>query len=451
LASVAVSQVTRPGGKANRGIGIFAADMGYGHLRAAMPLADELGVELLHADQAPFADARERWLWAAARAVQGLLSRPSHLPGRVGAWTRALHETMTMIPSLYRGEDLSAPDVGVRILDRMIGLGLGRGLVDHLQRTGDALLTTFYAPAIIADRAGVGRIYCVVTDADCHRVWAPFDGQRSAIQYFAPSPRVVRRLCAYGVPRERITLTGFPLPGELLGGPTLGALYSSLARRLVRLDPRRVFRELHGFDVSRAFPGGMPLAEEGRPPRLTFAVGGAGAQVDMAAAFLPSLRDAIRARRLELTLVAGVRSEVLRRFRQVVSQNALTDELGRGIQIVHQPTFDRYYREFNRVLERTDVLWTKPSELSFYTGLGLPLVVAPPVGAHERYNRRWLRDQGVALKQRNPRHAWQWLSEWLEDGTLAAAAWSGYVRLPKDGTYRIAEVVQEQGRSASTT
>jgi hypothetical protein len=304
-------------------IGIFAADMGYGHLRAAMPLADELGVELRHADQAPFADHREQWLWAAARAVQGLLSRPSNLPGRIGAWTRTIHETMTTIPSLYRGQDLSAPDVGVRILDRLIELGLGQGLVEHLRRTGEALLTTFYALAMIADRAGLEHVYCVVTDADCHRVWAPFDGRKSRIHYFSPSPRVVRRLSAYGVPRDRITLTGFPLPGELLGGSSLGALHASLARRLVRLDPRRVFRDLHSFHLGRLFPDGLPEEEPPRPPMLTFAVGGAGAQADMANLFLPSLRDAIRTGRLELTLVAGVRPEVERRFRRAIEQNEL--------------------------------------------------------------------------------------------------------------------------------
>mgnify|MGYP006200480153 CR=1 FL=1 len=47
----------------------------------------------------------------------------------------------------------------------------------------------------------------------------------------------------------------------------------------------------------------------------------------------------------------------------------------------------------------------KPSEMSFYSGLGLPCIIAPPVGAHERYNRRWLREQGVGLKQRRLDHA----------------------------------------------
>ena len=35
------------------------------------------------------------------------------------------------------------------------------------------------------------------------------------------------------------------------------------------------------------------------------------------------------------------------------------------------------------------MLWTKPSEMTFYAALGIPLILAPPLGAHERYNRRW--------------------------------------------------------------
>jgi hypothetical protein len=52
----------------------------------------------------------------------------------------------------------------------------------------------------------------------------------------------------------------------------------------------------------------------------------------------------------------------------------------------------------------------------------------------------------VALKQDSPSHAAHWLSEWLHDGTLAAAAWTGFVRMPKDGTHRIASAI----RRAST-
>ena len=62
--------------------------------------------------------------------------------------------------------------------------------------------------------------------------------------------------------------------------------------------------------------------------------------------------------------------------------------------------------------------------------LGLPLVCAPPVGVHERRNRRWVREAGAGVKQRDPAHAAEWLLGLVDEGELAAAAWAGYVRLP---------------------
>jgi len=71
-------------------------------------------------------------------------------------------------------------------------------------------------------------------------VWAPINPEASTIVYFAPSGRVVRRLLSYGVARERIELTGFPLPDSLVGGPGSPTLRKNLLRRLSRLDPKRV-------------------------------------------------------------------------------------------------------------------------------------------------------------------------------------------------------------------
>jgi hypothetical protein len=142
-----------------------------------------------------------------------------------------------------------------------------------------------------------------------------------------------------------------------------------------------------------------------------------------------------------LQLVAGTRPEVHRFFVEAVTRAGLQSAIGRHISIVFGDDFKTYYDAFNRALLQTDVLWTKPSELSFYPALGLACLLSRPLGAHERYNRRWLREQGVGLKQRRLDHAHGWIEEWLEDGTLAAAAWSGFVRLPKNGTARIAELV----------
>ena len=38
--------------------------------------------------------------------------------------------------------------------------------------------------------------------------------------------------------------------------------------------------------------------------------------------------------------------------------------------------FDAYWHAFNGTLADVDVIWTKPSEMVFYAGLGIPLILA---------------------------------------------------------------------------
>jgi UDP-N-acetylglucosamine:LPS N-acetylglucosamine transferase len=96
----------------------------------------------------------------------------------------------------------------------------------------------------------------------------------------------------------------------------------------------------------------------------------------------------------------------------------------------------------DELLAGADVLWTKPSELVFYAALGLPLVLSWPVGVHERYNRRWVEEHGAGLRQRDPGAVAEHVAEWLVDGTLAAAAWSGFTRLPNRGLYEILDALR---------
>lgn len=430
---------------------VTGVTMGYGHLRAAYPIAERLGVDVVCVDDPPIADAREARLWAGVRRMHEVLSKPMPFLGPLDRPARGLMDAITMIPELHEARDHRAPTWSVRLLERMIQRGLGLGMVEHLRQLGAPMVTTFYAPAIIADRAGIDEIYCVVTDADCNRVWAPIDPARTRIQYCAPTPRVVRRLRSFGVPERNITLTGFPLPPMLTTPSETTSSEQRLAERIARLDPRGAFRDLHGADLARLVNAGSghgngsrpePRARPNGPVHLMFAVGGAGAQVELVDQFLPSLRPLILDGHLRLQLVAGTRPEVLRAFVEATTRSGFKSLLEeQGVTLIHGPDFKSYYETFNKALLRTDVLWTKPSELSFYPALGLACLLARPVGAHERYNRRWLREQGVALKHRRLDQTRGWFEEWLEDGTLAAAAWSGFVRLPKYGTERIADLV----------
>jgi len=411
--------------------------MGYGHLRAAHALAAELGTEVLHVDRPPLVSPEELRLWQASRRFYEITSRASQLPV-AGAPLRALLESLTSIPHLHPQRDLSAPTLQVRSLQRLIEKGLGRGLADFLRSAGAPLLTTFFAPAISSDHHGCERVTCVVTDVDINRSWVPLRPERTRIVYLTPSRRAIHRLRAYGVPRTQIEFTGFPLPGELLGGPDLVTLGRNLAARLVRLDPKGIFREQARGEIHH-FLGGLPENQEGRPPLLTFSVGGAGAQADLARPLLKGLRSMIERERLRLCLVAGVRAEVAAKFHLWVREAGLEDRLSRGVEVFLAADLGEYFPRFNALLAETDVLWTKPSEMTFFSALGLPLILSDPVGIHERYNRRWAIENGPGLKQRDPLFAEYWLREWLNEGTLAAAAWYGFMRMPKFGLYQILE------------
>jgi hypothetical protein len=423
-------------------VAVVAIEMGYGHLRPARSLARELNVEIMHTDRPPLADAEEQRRWQATRRLYESMSRISGVPW-IGPPLRGVLNSITDIPNLYPFRDLSGATLGVKLLERAARQGLGRSIVGYLREHDLALLTTFYSPAVLADFHGYDRIFCVVTDSDVNRVWAPIHPESSRIHYFAPSGRVVRRLRAYGVQESQIELTGFPLPHSLVGGTEAPTLRKNLMQRLARLDPTHTFRNSFAADLEHL----GPLPQTSEPPHLVFAVGGSGAQAELSAAFLPSLRPLLERRRLRLTLVAGVRRNVKIRFEDEIARAGLKDQLGRSVNILHEPALGAYFDRFDALLAETDILWTKPSELVFYAALGIPLLLAPPVGIHESYNLRWARENGAGLKQRDAHVVGDRLLEHLHDGNLASAAWAGYRRLPSGGLYRIAERVTSEPRS----
>ena len=415
---------------------LVAVDMGYGHLRAAQALGDVIDQPVLYADRPPIADGEELGKWRRTRWFYESISRASQL-GSFARPLRSLLEGVTSIPHLHPYRDLSAPTLGVKGLRRMMRDGLGRGLVELMKAEHAGLLTTFYAPAIAADAAGLPGVTCVVTDADINRIWAPPEAARSEIDFCVPSVRAKLRLQSYGVRPEKIHLTGFPLPGELLGGPGLTALRKNLARRLLRLDPTGTFRDAYRDEVGH-FLGELP-AESDAAPLVTFAVGGAGSQSPLALTLLESFRRDIAEGRLRLALVAATHAGLEKEFLGGIKKLGLTEQLGAGVRVLYEAELLTYFKSFNALLAETDVLFTKPSEMTFFAALGLPLVFSWPVGVHERYNRRWAIEGGAGLKQRDPRFANEWIQEWLVDGSLAGAAWSGFMRLPKFGLYRILE------------
>lgn len=413
---------------------IFAADMGYGHQRAAYPFRDIACERVFTANNDAIVRPEDRRQWEKLQGFYEGISRMSNLPV-IGQPLWRAYDRLQAIHPHYPLRDLSKPSLGSARLQKIIRRGFASSVVEHSRTRADLpVLTTFFAIALAADHAGRGDVFCVVTDTDVNRVWVAADPRKSRVMYLAPIPLTRLRLLQYGVPDENIFVTGFPLPEESVANAA-----DDLRRRLPVLDPTGAFRRKYA-DILRATLGAIPDRAE-RPFTITFPVGGAGAQSGIANDILGSLASDLREDRVRINLVAGVRAEVERRFREMIAGHGLDAEIGRAIRIQRAPTKDEYFAEFNALLRDTDVLWTKPSELCFYGALGIPLVMCPALGAHEERNASSLIRVGAAQPQEDPRAAGEWLRWWLRTGMLAMNAFNGWYHIPRHGTENIKRVL----------
>jgi hypothetical protein len=417
---------------------VAAANMGLGHKRAIRPLWDIAEGGLIVVNDASVADPEELKVWEQLLSVYERLSRAKRIPV-IGNALFGIMDHFQQIQPAYPRVDLSKPSIQTKWTEGMVRKGLCAGLIRRINTKPLPLITSYYAAAVAADMAGYGRVYCIICDADINRVWVASDPRKSRIEYLVPCGSVLRRLKQYGVPDERLFMTGFPLPKELLGGPDLGLLKADLGQRLRYLDPQGRFWPLHEASVVHFLGEENCAPKTARKLTLAFAVGGAGAQKEIGAEALASLKGKILAGELAMNLVCGVRAEVREYFEAAVKAHGLE---GCGdVRIIGGRGDEEYFDSFNASLRDTDVLWTKPSEMSFYVGLGIPIIVAPTIGAQETFNRNWLEEIQAGIPQADPRYAHEWLFELLEQGRFAEAAWSGFLKARKYGTYKIHELI----------
>ena len=420
---------------------VVAADLGLGHQRAAHGLRHLAESGVLTAGSPETTDEDEARFWRRLTWSYEVLSRTKGIPV-VGGALFGLLDAILHIPPFYPLRDLSHPGPNNWIVDHLIRQGLGRSLLEKFRSRRLPIISTFYASAHVADHAGIDKNYTVICDADINRVWVASKAKESRIQYFAPCGRVMRRLRQYGVPDDRIFITGFTLPRENVGGRGMETLKADLLARLGRVDPQGRFTAVFGSTVRELLGAGPEPSGGTERVTVTFAVGGAGAQVDIGLTLARSLKAGILDRRFRLILVVGVNRVLETVCREFVSRSGLEPELGDGVQIVREDSKPAYFDRFNALMRETDILWTKPSELSFYSALGIPIVMAPSIGSHEAKNQRWLMDKGCALPQYTPRLALEWLTDMLKDGVFAEKALSGFVKNRKLGVFKIEEVLE---------
>jgi hypothetical protein len=422
---------------------LVSADMGYGHQRAIFPLKPlAKDGAILNANHSPDSTIKEHRLWKEMQHTYEFMSRAGNLP-LIGNFITRLLDSLLYIPTYYPLKDRSKPTLQVRYLKSFIKKGLCEGIIYRIKKPELPIITSFYSSAIAAEMAGHNTIYCIICDTDISRVWASEYADLSHILYFAPGSVSAQRLLSYGVPERNILLTGFPLPLELLGDRSLNTLKFNLKRRLVNLDPSGKFKDLYEHSTNAFLGKDIPDLSQTNTPKksftITYAVGGAGAQKEIGRQIAKSLTKEIQEGKVKLNLVAGIRPELREYFENVKKEIAGNNE---NVKIIWADNNDSYFELFNQCLHKTDILWTKPSELSFYCALGIPIILTPSIGPQERCNRRWLREIGAGIKQQSPEYTNQWLFDLLNKGRLAEAAWNGFLKGRKYGTYNILDFLE---------
>ncbi len=425
---------------------LVAVSMGYGHQRTAYPLKYlASGGEIIKADNYPGIPEKDKKIWEGSRKFYEFISNFKRTP-LIGNLFFLLFDCFQKISGFYPERDLSKPNLQLKQIFSLIKKGWGRHLIEKckMQNAKLPFVSTFFPPVFMAETFSYpGEIFCIICDADISRTWASLNPQESRIKYLAPTERVVERLKLCGVKPENIFLTGYPLPLENTGDESLEIAKNDLRHRLLNLDPKgRYFR--HYEPLIKKYLGELPKAS-GRPLTLMFAVGGVGAQKEIGIKIAKSLQKSIKEGNLRLILVAGARKEVKEYFEREISGGRASRNLGENVEILYQEKIEDYFKVFNEKLRTTDILWTKPSELSFYTALGIPMIIAPTIGSQEEFNKRWLLKSGFGLAQENPSYANQWLFDWLEKGYLAEAAMQGFIEGEKMGTFKIKHIITQIG------
>ena len=423
----------------NKKAWVVTVNMGYGHQRTVYPIRDlAFDGKLIIANDYEGIPKKDKRIWESTRMFYEFISRSKRIP-LIGETIFSLYDKFQKIPGFYPKRDLSKSTLGLKQMSSLIRKGWGKDLISKLKEKPLPLITSFFIPAFMAEAFNYpGDIFCIVCDADISRSWVPLKPEKSRIKYFAPNSWTVNRLKLYGVKEKNIFLTGFPLPRENIGTKKAEILKHDLGHRILNLDPKREYYKQYRALIDKHI-GPLPK-KSNHVLTIMFAIGGAGAQKEIVIKYVKSLAEKIKKKEVKVILSAGIRKKVKKYFLQNIKKLGLKKNFNKNIEIVFSEKIEDYFKDFNQKLRKTDLLWTKPSELSFYTGLGVPIIMAPSIGSQEDFNRKWLISLGAGIAQENPAYANEWVFDFLNSGRFAEAIMDGFIEVEKLGSYNIKKI-----------
>ena len=407
---------------------VVSIDMGYGHQRTAYALKHiAKNNEIVTANNYKGIPEKDKKLWVQSRSFYEFISRFKKVP-ILGDVTFSFYDKCQQIVNFYPKRDLSRTGFVQKSIYSLLRHNWGKHLIKKIGKDKVPLVTTFFNVAFMAEYFDYPcNVFCIVCDTDISRGWAPLYPSQTRIKYFAPTIRAAERLELYGVKKENIYYTGYPLPEENIGRKE-SILKQDLRNRLVNLDPKKKYYKKYKILIDDKL-GKLPSKSD-HPLTILFSVGGAGAQKDLGLKIVNSLKEKLNSGEMKLILSAGIRESVKDFF---VSK---TKEI-KNIEIIYEKDFETYFTVFNKALRGTDILWTKPSELSFYAMLAVPIIIAPEIGSQEKFNKRWIENSGFGVAQQDENYIEDWLFDWINKGYFAEMAMDGFIKGERNGIKNI--------------
>lgn len=391
-------------GPANKRYVITTGYMGYGHLRAAHNLSMFCGAPVVKADLIPYAGMIDLVLWRFAQFVQNISTQDAESSSRVLFY---LFEKALEIPDGTSPKSLAGP----KLLRRLSALGLGKRLASLLSAE-ESIVHTFYLPALgLVYHKNRARNYLVMCDVDFHPVWTPIHPFTNLLTYFVPAVKSADRLISYGVSSRNIYVTGFPLP--------IWNVRESIEHFSTR---KRRLSANSNFALTLMYP-----------------FSGAGAYQKYFSEFVKAVSAELLGGSIRLIVSAGSNQGAFSEARRVICRNGL--DRSPSVRLLYNHDLFSAFSEFNAILPEVDLLITKPSELVFYSSLGIPLLMLPPIGAHEAKNRLYILENKCGFDMISLNKFTEVLDEFKRSGKLLDLAENGYEKIPRNGSEVINDYV----------
>jgi hypothetical protein len=415
-----LSMVRKDAGVAPQdGVVVGTVRMGYGHHRMAYALytwAIAKGEQAHLHDLLAF-DCKES---IAIKDIDGLYSQMSRVSSEMGGLVEWVWGQITA------AGNITSLELSLQLAERY------KNLMNNIPASLP-YLSTYPLNGQVAAAAGTRRVVHLIPD-NYPQYYLLVPGAINLVQ----SPASYMKFLEMGVPRDSLAVAGHWVSHKL-------------SSQAISMSEQRMAR-----------------SEKKLRKRYLMPIGGAGAQKSYLFGMLKSLKDKLNKKKLELWVNIGDHQGLFSELKEFLEQNQITSQIieghtamksfcdarrldhyedvdNPGLVIFHFPNHFEAFSATDILMEVTDVLVTKPSELAFFP---IPKIFIRRVGDHEAASAFRSMELGEGTMEcREVEHAVEMIRLFTDNDGIFVRMNECIIRNSREGIYDGARVAVEIARS----